>query len=136
MSKFKVGDKVRRIAGAALSCPIGSVQTVEGFDYDGDLILKGLGDLGYCARYFSPLYPNPPHKHAELIKAWADGAEIEEYWETDDDWGWERNLFPDWYESTSYRIKPNEPTPKEKAQAKLEELMKQAEELKCQIDNM
>lgn len=22
-------------------------------------------------------YTNPPHKHAELIKAWADGAEIE-----------------------------------------------------------
>ena len=24
-----------------------------------------------------PTYPNPPHKHAEVIKAWADGAVIQ-----------------------------------------------------------
>ena len=48
-----------------------------------------------------------PHKHAELIKLWADGAEIQyrkqgEYWVADDEMGW--------YKDYQYRIKP-EPKP-------------------------
>lgn len=49
-----------------------------------------------------------PHKHAALIKAWADGAEIETYdvvegsWYSVDDPSWNRRF--------EYRIKP-EPTP-------------------------
>lgn len=46
------------------------------------------------------------HKHAELIKAWADGAEIQsrnigEYWAD--------NQRPIWAEDTEYRIKPKQP---------------------------
>ena len=33
-----------------------------------------------------------PHKHAELIKAWADGVEIEQRYEGD----WELTDNPDW----------------------------------------
>jgi len=47
-----------------------------------------------------------PHKHAELIKAWADGAEIEVM---TDDRSWRLMLSPRW-ESKEYRIKP-EPKP-------------------------
>ena len=47
-----------------------------------------------------------PHKHAELIKAWADGAEIECFSEGD----WYQTSFPSWYEDRQYRIKP-EPKP-------------------------
>jgi hypothetical protein len=45
-----------------------------------------------------------PHKHAELIKAWADGAEIE--WQ--DKWGEWQPFFltHSWYEEKNYRIKP------------------------------
>ena len=45
-----------------------------------------------------------PHKHADLIKAWADGAEIEffseyrQYWIATDR--------PRWAENTKYRTKP------------------------------
>ncbi len=50
-----------------------------------------------------------PHKHAELIKAWADGAEIEYFngyqWEK-----WSVNASPSWYENNEYRIK-QEPKP-------------------------
>jgi len=48
-----------------------------------------------------------PHKHAELIKAWADGAKIQ--WKNDlDDW---RDIGdPAWINSYEYRIKP-EPKP-------------------------
>ena len=43
-----------------------------------------------------------PHKHAELIKAWADGAEIE-IW---NDYAWIYAPFPAWSPNREYRIKP------------------------------
>lgn len=46
-----------------------------------------------------------PRKHAELIKAWADGAEIEYYAPTDGKWTAVVS-FPSWSDSTHYRIKP------------------------------
>ena len=49
-----------------------------------------------------------PHKHAELIKAWADGAEIQYFDEIDQRW-WDRPN-PCWNENKQYRIKP-EPKP-------------------------
>ena len=48
-----------------------------------------------------------PHKHAELIKAWADGAEIEI--ESPKDGKWYPSV-PDWLTTWNYRIKP-EPKP-------------------------
>lgn len=48
---------------------------------------------------------NKPHKHAELIKAWADGAEIEcrsPY--TNYKWG--STTAPLWLPSYEYRVKP------------------------------
>ena len=48
-----------------------------------------------------------PHKHAELIKAWADGAEIECKWGFDDDW--EDCEIPDWEcDEFEFRIKPEQ----------------------------
>ena len=41
-------------------------------------------------------------KHAELIKAWADGAEIEVL----DNDSWRESKFPSWNDGLSYRIKP------------------------------
>ena len=49
-----------------------------------------------------------PHKHAALIKAWADGAEIEFQWDVCDDW--KRLTTPRWDQDGNYRIKP-EPKP-------------------------
>ena len=48
-----------------------------------------------------------PHKHAELIKAWADGAEIEVLCGKD---YWEVRQHPAWNQKVQYRIKP-EPKP-------------------------
>jgi hypothetical protein len=49
---------------------------------------------------------NKPHKHAELIKAWADGAEIEIKFYN----GWRDCQPVDWNENAEFRIKP-EPKP-------------------------
>ena len=50
-----------------------------------------------------------PNKHAELIKAWADGAEIEVYQPAFGRWE-EAEPAPAWHTSFEYRIKP-EPKP-------------------------
>ena len=50
-----------------------------------------------------------PHKHAELIKAWADGAIIQ-FYSHDDVWYDCTNNYPAWDVEQEYRIKP-EPKP-------------------------
>jgi len=49
-----------------------------------------------------------PHKHAELIKAWADGAEIEINITGTDMWVYRED--PAWLPESEYRVKP-EPKP-------------------------
>lgn len=44
---------------------------------------------------------NKPHKHAELIKAWADGERIERKFYTGQ---WDIVSDPRWFEDTEYRI--------------------------------
>lgn len=46
-----------------------------------------------------------PHKHAELIKAWADGAEIE-YWSWIDKRWFPKDDDSRWLNTGEYRIKP------------------------------
>lgn len=48
------------------------------------------------------------HKHAEVIKAWADGAEVEYF--PSNGKQWLDVSTPGWYEDYQYRIKP-EPKP-------------------------
>jgi len=48
--------------------------------------------------------PQKPHKHAEFIKAWADGAEIEFRYVSCDEWRTADN--PTWSLYIHYRIKP------------------------------
>lgn len=52
-----------------------------------------------------------PHKHAEIIKAWADGAEIQYF--NGVQWYNCHNNKPDWDSRIEYRIKP-EPSDLEK----------------------
>lgn len=49
-----------------------------------------------------------PHKHAELIKAWADGAEIEFYDTRFNEHRWKlTGPFPYWQPEVQFRIKPD-----------------------------
>lgn len=50
---------------------------------------------------------NKPHKHAKLIKAWADGAEIQYKTPTCTDWNSCKE--PSWIHTWEYRIKPDIP---------------------------
>jgi hypothetical protein len=61
--------------------------------------------------YISECYATPahnvrrPHKHAELIKAWANGAVIQQYKPHLDEWH-DTSPYPVWDERVEYRIKP------------------------------
>lgn len=44
---------------------------------------------------------NTPHKHAELIKQWADGKEIEDYYSG----RWSLSNNPSWNDAIMYRVK-------------------------------
>jgi len=43
-----------------------------------------------------------PHKHAEIIKAWADGQDVQINLGD----GWEDINYPNWYAQFDYRVKP------------------------------
>lgn len=47
-------------------------------------------------------------KHHKLIKAWADGADVQikQYVEAQDEFCWKDEPLPTWDASTTYRIKP------------------------------
>lgn len=45
-----------------------------------------------------------PHKHAAIIKAWADGATVEGRPAGGPEWGSSKT--PMWYEHWEYRVKP------------------------------
>jgi hypothetical protein len=121
MNKFNVGDRVRVTKDLSTRCPLGALGTVA--EVMDNFYYLTLFD-GYRTKsiYHNHLelagkaYPNPPHKHADLIKAWADGAEIECRIGTN----WYAAPCPNWDISCDYRIKPV-PSPEEAALAKLEE---------------
>jgi hypothetical protein len=46
------------------------------------------------------------HVHAEVIHAWADGAEVQVKWESV---GWQNSTEPAWFPEWEYRIKPTTP---------------------------
>ena len=62
-------------------------------------------------------YPNPPHKHRDLIIAWANGADIQ--YRSKNDGEWITHTEPRWLDSFIYRIKPAK-TPLELKIEKLE----------------
>ena len=121
-NEFKVGDKVRRLRDRSGDLAVDTEVIVTG-------ILPACGSVEvagypgyYCTSNFELVhiaYPNPPHKHATLIKAWADGAQIEVKL-----FSWCETQKPFWDSSTEYRIKPTQ-TDKELEIEKLEAQAKQ-----------
>ena len=75
---------------------------------------------GFIASNFeleSPKYPNPPHKHADVIIEWAKGADVEKWGELS--MKWLRSSSPIWNTCVDYRVKPTQ-SQKEIKIAKLE----------------
>lgn len=144
MNKFKIGDKVVLTGGYGLASSdltkIGIVPevtelTVTSVNHQRyhfrELPLSvctshypgynGISESGITLVRKGTTYPNPPHKHAELIKAWADGAEIQ--YKSNALGKWINSKSPMWGETAKYRIKP-QPTPQELEIGKIEEEMR------------
>lgn len=107
--ELKVGDKVevieKSICGELFSGYKGFITNISRGSVKIDNRCRGWF-YGYNGGELKKLqkHPNPPHKHAELIKAWADGAIIQ-YLDGD---FWEDVVHntPYWDKNTQYRIKP------------------------------
>ena len=119
---LKAGDRVRRTT-TGMFVPEACKNMVKGDEYivsesRGAVIeLKGFGNFTFNAFYFE-LVKGPivetskktPHKHADMIKAWADGANIEFRSSPECTWRDLRSETPSWLTTTEYRVKP-EPKP-------------------------
>lgn len=133
---FKVGDKVRRIIGGGDWCGMaeGDVdKVIEVFKYSVELS-RSSGHDEDClelVREAKPTYPNPPHKHAELIKAWADGAEIEVEAHAGQCFWISCAVYnnPQWNEKVNYRIKPQ----RSNKDIQIDKLEQQAKDLANEI---
>lgn len=76
-------------------------------------------------------YPNPPHKHRDLIIAYANGADIEYWGEGHSVWFRIKN--PSWNETIQYRIKPTKSAKDieiEQIQAEMDKLKERLEKVK------
>ena len=119
MNKFKVGDKVVRLDGACHSdgSLVTTVLNVE-IVVDGEKVTRhwirlDTGDnFAYGKLADAGLYrvvnTGAEHVHAEFIKAWADGCEIE-YSITSGVWSY--IIVPSWYTDCAYRIASPNRTP-------------------------
>ena len=107
---FKVGDKVRRINRGWCDVKVGDVDVVEAADARTH-VLRLVGRRGdFSMKNFEKVgeVKTTPHKHAALIKAWADGAEIE--YRPGPDCRWYKLAMQTWDMLGEFRIKP-EPKP-------------------------
>lgn len=75
-------------------------------------------------------YPNPPHKHRDLIVAWVNGAEIECF--SYDHW-WSV-LNPSWDTSKEYRIKPQ--STKSAKDIEIEQIQAEMDKLKERLEKV
>lgn len=117
-NKFKIGDTVIRRRDGNIKLAVGEVGVVSEVRTWNLLRLKGFGDWGFDTDTLELHYPNPPHKHAALIKAWADGAEIECMVTSSGLWI-PCCPYPDW-RADEYRIKPIVDNTKEIASVRVE----------------
>ena len=132
MSKFKKGDKVRCIDESRSILLSGHVYTVD----SSDIATVTLEDINFAydlARFeLVNSYPNPPHKHAEVIKAWADGADIEYFLDNNQ---WAKAVGPAWCEGNRYRIKPvAEKTPAQIEKERIQKEMRKLEQALSKLD--
>ena len=134
MSKFEVGQVVECVS--AYQCEylsVGKMYKVISNEFGKLTVLNDKGQQFSYDRCLFKLphnYPNPPHKHKDLIIAWANGADIQ-YIECEGNW---RDIVGDplWARGLSYRIKPN----KSNKDIQIEELEAKASELLAKIKEL
>jgi hypothetical protein len=110
MSKFKVGDRIVRVACGASYAPLGYEAVVLFGNKYIDVYGKEVTIAG--CQWELAEDTSKYHKHHDLIIQWAKGAEIE-YLDYQGDW--EDASTPSWSKRMEYRIKPTPPKTKYRA---------------------
>ena len=98
--QFKVGDRVKLKSGSTFpngeyTWEIREIRSV---------VVYFEGGTSCHINQLELVYPNPPHKHRDLIIEWANGADIQ-IWSAVES-KWLDNQPPHWYEVRRYRVKP------------------------------
>lgn len=115
MNKFKVGDRVRCIEGylsayyPASRLEYGNHYTVADVSLHATIRVgdKRSGWWGDCRfELVKEAQVNTPHKHAAIIKAWADGAQVQVKNDLGDWYDCKGEIAPCWRADFEYRIKP------------------------------
>ena len=137
MSKFKAGDEVVVLE---LSCgyegcykkgDVGVIMVTDGFMY------KLNGDEGNGSGWLSQVelvqsrYPNPPHKHVDMIIEGAKGANIE-FWSGGK---WRYIEDPAWSAFIDYRVAPTQAELEDiKTKTKIDKLQSKIDKLKLTLE--
>ena len=128
MTNFKVGDRVRREDGEPFSNGE-LVLTVSMVEKRGTIWFAETDSCLPCQFLtLSNVYPNPPHKHRDVIIEWANGADIQVWADND----WFDDAMPNWYGIVKYRVKPQ----KSERDIEIESIQKQMDELKERLENL
>ena len=124
MINFKVGDRVKLKSGKPF-CSGEDVLTITEI-YDDGAYFDDSG-LGCYLNELKIAYPNPPHKHRDLIIEWAKGADIQVRGSN----RWVDTPNPQWYEIHEYRVKPQS-----EKDLEIESIQKQMDELKERLEKL
>jgi hypothetical protein len=127
VKRFKVGDVVSYTNGDTFSNGNKSV-TIERLDGNNYWFLETASCLTENQCNDRLRLVTKPHKHCEMIKAWADGAVIQLNTEN----GWFDCPKPAWDAQGNYRIKPE----KTEAELEKESIIKEMDALKVRLDKL
>lgn len=106
MCEFKVGDKVRRVGDSFDGIIKGQIYRVESLPGIRGVKLEGVVGAFFREK-FELVEETKPHKHAAIIKQWADGKKIQVMnpatlaYQT-----WVDTDRPQWHTNYEYRVKP------------------------------
>jgi len=108
MSRFKEGDLIvctSRVKGVT-ALNIGDEYIVHYYQSPNVVKLKGVSGVWSESQFELVRDPPTEHRHAALIKAWAEGAEIQ-CW-SEGSGLWRTNARPQWETYLKYRVKPKD----------------------------
>lgn len=128
-SSFRVGDKVKIKDGTPFSNGK-LVATVAEVSCDrGDVKVWLEETYSYMFSENLSLYNRTPHKYADVIKAWADGYEVQYYSKCNE--AWEDQDYPSFNPDLEWRVKPENPN-----QDRISEIEKTIEHLQNELQEL
>ncbi|AGK87029.1 hypothetical protein RIO-1_15 [Pseudoalteromonas phage RIO-1] len=137
MSKFKVGDKVRKTLQKTSDFNIGDTAVVSEVVDERTIKLNGSSDT-YSSSCWEVVqrgaYPNGKHPHHDVILEYAKGAEIE--WFNSIYEKWCLTSSPSFGRNTLYRVKPQQDPAVQAAKKKIEQAEQMLREANDELDRL